>query len=77
VILVFGAPLDFSDLMAEKPRPTLYKKTADRFMAEIRKLAEVEKSIRADLLAGRIDDSDPRWVGNRPVGKLYAREGSY
>src|SRR6185312_13494099 len=26
VITVFGKPIDYSDLMAEKPRPTLYKK---------------------------------------------------
>jgi 1-acyl-sn-glycerol-3-phosphate acyltransferase len=75
VILKFGPPLDYRDLLAEKPRPVLYKKTADRFMAEIGKLAAREKELRADLLAGRISDDDPRWVTNRPVGKLYAREG--
>jgi 1-acyl-sn-glycerol-3-phosphate acyltransferase len=75
VISVFGDPLDFTDLMAEKPRPTLYKKTADRFMAAIKKLSEREKELRADLKAGRISDDDPRWIAGRPVGKLYAREG--
>lgn len=75
VITVFGAPIDYSDLAAEKPRPTLYKKTADRFMAEIKKLAETEKALRADILAGTISEDDPRWLDNRPVGKLYAREG--
>jgi len=75
VITVFGPPIDFDDLLAEKPRPTLYKKCADRFMAEIKKLAEREKELRADLLEGRISDDDPRWLDNRPVGKLYAREG--
>jgi 1-acyl-sn-glycerol-3-phosphate acyltransferase len=75
VITVFGKPIDYADLMAEKPRPTLYKKTADRFMAEIKKLSEREKELRAELHAGRIGDDDPRWVANRPVGKLYAREG--
>jgi 1-acyl-sn-glycerol-3-phosphate acyltransferase len=77
VVTVFGSPVDYSDLLAEKPRPTLYKKTADRFMAEIGKLSAREKELRADLLAGRIDTSDPRWINNRPVGKLYAREGRY
>ncbi len=48
---------------------------ADRFMAEIKKLAEREKALRADILAGRITAEDPRWLDNRPVPKLYAREG--
>jgi 1-acyl-sn-glycerol-3-phosphate acyltransferase len=75
VITVFGKPIDYSDLMAEKPRPTLYKKTADRFMTEIKKLSEREKELRAELHAGQISDDDPRWVSNRGAGKLYAREG--
>ncbi len=75
VISVFGDPIDYSDLLAEKPRPTLYKKTADRFMAEIKKLSVREKELRAELHAGAIGDDDPRWLSTRPVGKLYAREG--
>jgi 1-acyl-sn-glycerol-3-phosphate acyltransferase len=74
VITVFGPPLDYSDLCAEKPRPALYKKTADRFMTEIKKLSEREKELRAEVLAGKITDDDPRWLGNRPFSKLYARE---
>jgi len=74
VITVFGAPVDYSDLMAEKPRPTLYKKTADRFMAEIKKLSEREKVLRADILAGKIAVDDRRWLGNRGASKVYARE---
>ncbi len=75
VITVFGDPIDYGDLMAEKPRPTLYKKTADRFMAEVKKLSEREKAIRADILAGKITSDDPRWLTNRRHGRLYAREG--
>lgn len=75
VITVFGPPVDYADLTAEKPRPALYKKTADRFMAEIKKLAERQRELRADIEAGRIGDDDPRWLGNRPASKLYAREG--
>jgi 1-acyl-sn-glycerol-3-phosphate acyltransferase len=74
VIAVFGPPLDYADLLADKPRPTLYKKAADRFMAEIGKLATREQGLRADLLAGRIGEDDSRWLSNRPVGKLYAFE---
>ncbi|MDB4955455.1 MAG: phospholipid/glycerol acyltransferase [Myxococcales bacterium] len=75
VMTVFGPPINYDDFMAEKPRPTLYKKTADRFMAEIRKLSERERELRRDLSAGRITQDDQRWLGNRPVGKLYAFEG--
>jgi len=75
VITVFGEPIDYSDLAAEKPRPALYKKTADRFMAEIKKLGDRQKALRTELRDGRIADDDPRWLANRPVGKLYAFEG--
>jgi 1-acyl-sn-glycerol-3-phosphate acyltransferase len=77
VIAVFGPPVDYSDLLADKPRPTLYKKCADRFMEAIRVQAEREKHIRADLVAGRIDfENDPRWIEDRGlVSRLYAREG--
>ena len=75
VIAVYGKPLDYADLAAEKPRPTLYKKCADRMMAAIKILGEREKELRADMLAGRIDDDhDPRWLVNRGASKLYARE---
>jgi 1-acyl-sn-glycerol-3-phosphate acyltransferase len=75
VISVFGDPIDFTDLMAEKPRPTLYKKCADRFMVEIKKLGEREKELRAQIVAGEIPTDDRRWLGNRRAGVLYAREG--
>ncbi len=75
IITVFGPPVDYRDLMAEKPRPTLYKKCADRFMARVKELAVREKEIRADIDAGRVTDEDPRWISNRGASKLYAREG--
>ena len=75
VITVFGPPVDFSDLLAEKPRPTLYKKTADRFMAEVGKLRDRERELRAQVMSGQITNDDARWLGNLPVNKLYAREG--
>ncbi|MDX2090888.1 MAG: lysophospholipid acyltransferase family protein [Kofleriaceae bacterium] len=75
VISVFGPPVDYRDLMAEKPRPTLYKKCADRFMAAIKELSVRERELRADLMAGKISDDDPRWLANRGASKLYAREG--
>jgi 1-acyl-sn-glycerol-3-phosphate acyltransferase len=75
IVVVFGAPIDYSDLCAEKPRPTLYKKCADRFMAEIGKLSIRERELRAELAAGKISDDDPRWLDRRPISRLYAREG--
>lgn len=75
VITVFGPPVDYADLCVEKPRPTLYKKCADRFMAALGPLKERERAIRAALERGEIGDDDPRWLTNRPVGKIYAREG--
>jgi 1-acyl-sn-glycerol-3-phosphate acyltransferase len=75
VITVFGAPVDYADLCVEKPRPALYKRCADRFMAALGPLKEREKALRAALERGEIGGDDPRWLSNRPVGKLYAREG--
>jgi 1-acyl-sn-glycerol-3-phosphate acyltransferase len=75
IVTVFGPPIDYADLCVEKPRPTLYKKCADRFMIEVKKLTAREKELRADLAAGRIADDDPRWLDNRPISRLYAREG--
>jgi 1-acyl-sn-glycerol-3-phosphate acyltransferase len=75
IVAVFGPPVDYADLCAEKPRPTLYKKCADRFMAAVATLAVREQALRADLAAGAIPDDDPRWLDNRPISRLYAREG--
>ncbi len=74
VVTVFGPPVDYADLLAEKPRPTLYKKCADRFMAEVKKLTVREKEIRRQLRTGEIGGDDPRWLNNRPISKLYAAE---
>jgi 1-acyl-sn-glycerol-3-phosphate acyltransferase len=75
IVTVFGPPVDYADLCVEKPRPTLYKKCADRFMVEVAKLAVREKELRADLAAGRIADDDTRWLDDRPISRLYAHEG--
>jgi 1-acyl-sn-glycerol-3-phosphate acyltransferase len=75
IVLVFGAPIEYADLQAEKPRPTLYKKCADRFMAEVGALAKREQALRTELSSGQISDDDPRWLENRPISRLYAREG--
>jgi 1-acyl-sn-glycerol-3-phosphate acyltransferase len=74
IIIAFGQPLDYSDLLAEKPRPTLYKKTADRFMAAVGKLAQREKVLRRQLRDGEISRDDRRWLNNRAISRLYAFE---
>jgi 1-acyl-sn-glycerol-3-phosphate acyltransferase len=73
VIIVYGEPIDMTDLYAQKPRPALYKKAADRFMAEIAKLGEQERALRARAAAGGLTDDDPNWLMNRPVDRLYVR----
>jgi 1-acyl-sn-glycerol-3-phosphate acyltransferase len=43
---VFGAPVDFGDLLEGKPRPAQYKRVADRILAAIRSLGEIERGLR-------------------------------
>jgi 1-acyl-sn-glycerol-3-phosphate acyltransferase len=75
VIVVYGEPLDYSDLLAQKPRPALYKKASDRFREAIIKLSIREREIRATAAQGGIPDDHPGWLANRPMGILYARPG--
>lgn len=75
VVIVFGKPIEYADLLAEKPRPTLYKKCADRFMAALKPLVETEKAIRVQISRNELSDDDPRWLENRGAGRLYAFEG--
>jgi 1-acyl-sn-glycerol-3-phosphate acyltransferase len=62
LITVFGQPIDYSDLLAEQARPTLYKKAADRFMREVAKLGERERALRAECERGEVPDDDLRWL---------------
>lgn len=62
LIAVFGQPIDYAELLAEKPRPTLYKKAADRFMREVATLGERERELRAQCGRGDIPDDDERWL---------------
>ncbi len=45
--VVFGAPIDFGDLLDAPPSPRLFKKIADRSLEEVGKLGEEERAIRA------------------------------
>ena len=73
MIAVFGKPIDYRDLFAEKPRPTLYKKAADRFMARDQDARRARARAPRTLRAGEIPDDDPRWLMNRPADRIYAR----
>ena len=56
--------------------PTLYKKTADRFMAEIKKLSRArEGAARRARAPARSPTTTRAGSLNRRVGKLYAFEG--
>jgi 1-acyl-sn-glycerol-3-phosphate acyltransferase len=62
LIAVYGQPIDYADLLAEKPRPTLYKRAADRFMREVATLGERERVLRALCEQGELPDDDVRWL---------------
>ena len=64
-----GEPFDYSDFAAKKPRLTLYKKVADRVAAEIARLGQEERDLRARIGRGELDDS-PFWYENIRTGSL-------
>jgi 1-acyl-sn-glycerol-3-phosphate acyltransferase len=68
VILVYGEPVDFADLYAQKPRAALYKRAADRSREAILACAVRERQIRTDICSGVLPDSDPGWLYNTPRG---------
>lgn len=44
---VFGAPIDFGELLAQPESPRLFSTLAERCLAEVRRLGEEEREIRA------------------------------
>ncbi len=62
LIAVFGQPIDYADLLDEKPRPTLYKKAADRFMKVVAELGKRERELREQCERGAMPDDDIRWL---------------
>ncbi len=46
IFVVFGEPIDVSDLRAEGDRPTVHKRIADRIAAVLRGLGERERTLR-------------------------------
>ncbi len=49
IIVVFGEPIDFGDLLSQKPSPRLFKAIAERCMGEIARVGEEERVQRARL----------------------------
>ena len=49
VVVVFGAPVDFGDLLHRPGSPRVYKRAADRAMEAVSELAGEERAIRAAL----------------------------
>ena len=49
IIAVFGAPIDFSDLLAETGTPKVHQAIAERTLAEITRLGTEERAHRAKL----------------------------
>src|SRR5262249_28744386 len=46
IFCVFGAPLDFGDLLDATPRAAQYKRVADFILGEIAKLGAIERAMR-------------------------------
>ncbi|HTQ04801.1 MAG TPA: lysophospholipid acyltransferase family protein [Polyangiaceae bacterium] len=53
IVVVFGAPIDFSDLLAEPGTPKIHQAIADRTLAAIGALGSEERVQRAELEARR------------------------
>jgi 1-acyl-sn-glycerol-3-phosphate acyltransferase len=66
IIVVYGDPLPYDDLAAQKPRAALYKKMSDRMRDAITALGARERELRAACARGEIPDGDPRWIADRP-----------
>ena len=62
VIACFGAPVDYSEYTAKKPRAALYKRVADKTRDAITALGQREQAIRAACFAGEVSETDPRWL---------------
>lgn len=65
IIIVFGRPLDYGDLAAQKPRAALYKRMADRMRDAITALGARERDLRERCRRGEVADDDRGWLSNR------------
>lgn len=49
IIVNFGAPVDFGDMLTQPPSPRLHKKISEHALEQIRRLGEEEREIRARM----------------------------
>jgi 1-acyl-sn-glycerol-3-phosphate acyltransferase len=49
IVVVFGAPVDFGEDLDKPPSPRVYRRIADRALAEVARLGQEERAIRAAL----------------------------
>jgi 1-acyl-sn-glycerol-3-phosphate acyltransferase len=70
-ICVFGEPVDYSDLQAQRPRPALYKKTADRFREAILTASQREIELRRMCHDGLVPDDHIGWLANRQLARPH------
>ena len=49
IIVNFGAPIDFGDMLTQAPSPRLHKKISEHALEQIRRLGEEERELRASL----------------------------
>ena len=47
VVVVFGAPIDFGDLLAQGKSPKVHQAISDRAMAAVAELGQEERALRA------------------------------
>ncbi len=50
ILVVFGEPIDFSDLYREKGSPRVYRAIAERCMQSVGVLAEEERKLRSEIV---------------------------
>ena len=49
IIINFGAPIDFGDMLTQSPSPRLHKRISEHALEQIRLLGEEERELRASL----------------------------
>jgi 1-acyl-sn-glycerol-3-phosphate acyltransferase len=62
VVIVYGDPIEYSDLASKKPRLALYKNLSDRIHSAIVTLGQREREVRQGIVSGAIDDGHPGWL---------------
>jgi 1-acyl-sn-glycerol-3-phosphate acyltransferase len=53
ILIVFGEPIDFSELWDEPPTPQLHQMIADQCLDAVRQLGQQEQTLRAELVGAQ------------------------